>query len=227
MVLVATGTNPDEPQIPRKPGVQVVRVADVSRTAAQANILLGVAGQSLPLLLRSHEIGTNVEVDPEAVTAARETFKMAHIRLRDLLDSEPRWSVDDDMRAAFDAMHAAQTRVATAEAELTEEKSRLMTESRRPCFALSANLRKFGTAAGPVWVAFLGPMPNPDGLVGEGSSPEEALAAFDVCYHEKVKPVSSLEVRPAEPEPAKPAPRKRNKKTNTTDVPPAPRPEET
>jgi hypothetical protein len=182
MVLVATGTN-EEPHIPKKPGIQVIRVADVTRTNVQANILLGIASQASQLLVKSHEIGTTLEIDPDAAKTARETFELAHVRLRDLIDETVRWTPDDDMRPAFESLQASQAKVLDAEASLDNERAKLSRESQRPCFLLGARVRQFARNDGSLaWVAFLGDFPQQDGLTGEGMSAQEALEAFDAAY---------------------------------------------
>lgn len=201
MVLVATGTH-EEPHVPKKPGIQVIRVADVTRTAAQANILLGIAAQASQLLAKTSEIGTTVEIDPDAAKTAKDTYELAHVRLRDLIDDPQRWSAFDDMKQAFDTLQASQNRVLEAELELTKDRARLVRESNRPCFVLGAGVRQMSLPDGKlVWVSFIGQFPQPDGIIGEGASPEEALAAFDAAYARKIDSTSR---QPDEQEPLLP-----------------------
>lgn len=216
MVLVATATDPDNPN-PKK-GAQVIRVADITRTVQQANTLLGIAAQSANLLVKSHDIGTTVEIDPVAAEAARKTYELAHVRLRDLIDDEARWGKDDDLRPAFDKLHASQAKVHEAEALLADKQKELVAASMRPSVFLGAHVRQFALPTGEkVWVAFLGSAPHPDSVVGEGASPKEAMDAFDRAYEAKVEqPGPSLQGQlqdpPDEPPAGKP---KRTRKPRT------------
>jgi len=214
MVIVANATDPDNPN-PRKGGTQVVRIADVTRTVQQANILLGIAGQAANLLVRSHDVGTTVEIDPVAAKSARETYEMAHTRLRDMIDDELRWSRDDDMKPAFDRLHSMQAKVGEAEALLAGKQKELVEASLRPSVALGANVRQYPLEnGGTLWLAFLGQMPHPNSLLGEGQSPAEAMHNFDLAYVRKL-----AEQLPATEGPTEQPPKRRNRRPRKSKEP--------
>ena len=115
-LIVATATSPEpgQPGQPGKDGVQVVRVADSTRTANQVAVLLNLAGSLIPYLRSDVDPGAHCEIDEVAKAEARKTFELAHIRLRGIVDEEARWGLHDDMSEPFRVLREGQERAAGA-----------------------------------------------------------------------------------------------------------------
>lgn len=210
-VIVATASGAEPP--PGKDAVQVVRVADVTRTGNQVAILLSVLGSSIQLLRADTDVGAHAELDKEAQEEARKTYSLAHLRLRDIIDDQERWTRDDDMSEPFRVLNEGQANLAKAQREVELERIETLKELRRPCRVHGAQLTQTVIdGAGTVgWVAYLGPVPRPDGMVGVGLTPEQAFADFDRNFTAPVPAPAPAEPPPApaeDPFPETPDPKK-------------------
>lgn len=225
-VIIATASNDKEPEPAGKPGVAVVRVADVARTGAQVGILLNAIGASSQLLRSDAEVGTTVDIHPDAREEAAKTYALAHLRLRDLIDETTRWGAEDDSAEVFRALHHAQLRAVEAEAALSKEREATRVELRRPSRLLGAQLGAFPTSETTVvWLAYLGRYPTSNGLVGQGDTPEKALADFDLKYTQTAAqqfpsdksdaPPEEGQIFPTQEEPQTVTTRKRHVRKNT------------
>jgi hypothetical protein len=192
-VLVSTSA-PDD----NRAKLQVIRVADVARTANQIGTLLNLTNSVMPFLIQNPEVGTAVAQNDEAAKSARETYLLAQTRLRDLVDDQARWGSEDDMRKPFEALQASQRAAQEAEAKLSKAKVDLLKSATRPCVQLAAKVAQLQVDGEARWVCWFGPHPQQTDLVGVGRSAEEAMRRFDERYTEQV-PERSLEQSINEP----------------------------
>lgn len=205
-MLVATAT--EEPQEPRK-NVVIQRVADVARTGNQVGILLRICESNGNLLAVHNDVGTTTDLDKEAVESARSTFLLAQQRLRDIVDESARWQIHDNLEQHIEAIQRA--------ARETEEIRRDLAASlSKPHRTLGAHLAQFvqNDTGRSVWVAWIGNVPRPDGLCGEGLSPAEALDAFDQAYLKRLElapPPPSVSTESQRPPDEPPAPKTKRK----------------
>ena len=211
-VIVATASG-SEPQ-PGKDAVQVVRVADVSRTANQVGILLNVLGASIQMLRADTDVEAHAELDKESQDEARKTYSLAHLRLRDIIDDQERWTRHDDMSEPFRVLNEGQANLAKAQQAVEQERVETMKELRRPSRIYGAQLVQTAIdGAGTLgWVAFIGPAPRQDGMLGIGLTPEQAFADFDRNFTAPIPAPAPAEPPPApaeDPFPETPAPKKR------------------
>lgn len=186
-VLVSTSA-PDE----NRAKLQVIRVADVARTANQIGTLLNLTNSVMPFLIQHPEIGTAPAQDPEATKSARDTYLLAQHRLRDLIDDQARWGAEDDMRKPFEALQESQRAAQEAETELAKAKTELVKSGTRPCVQLNAKVAQMSVDGQPRWVCWFGPHPGQTDLVAMGRSAEEAMRLFDQKYTESL-PEPTLE----------------------------------
>ena len=199
-VASATSGSSDEPALP-SPQPRLVRLNNIDRTQQQVRVLLSVVDMCQHLMVKDPEIGCTIDINPEAEKAAADTYALAQVRLRDLIDDQERWGKSDSQADVFTE------RLAKANLEVAEQQKINLDLLRRPSRIYSATVQKVPLQNSRiVWCAFLGSQPMNAALLGLGESPAAALAAFDEEFYRNV------EQPPAEPPPAPPAPPATGKK---------------
>ncbi len=173
----------------------VVRISDPNRTRAQIQSLLTILAQCEHTLIRGGEIGSLVEVNKKAEDAAAETYALAQLQLRNIIDENPRWQLnvtdgDRYLEKLAEAQHAV----------INDQRENLDL-LKRPHRRLNANIQFFPEMN--AWIAWLGnSAPTRLCLHGVGPSPVEAFEDFDAAFLKRVE-------KPKAPEGKKPRGKKK------------------
>ncbi len=132
-----------------------------------------------------------------SVKTARETYELAHIKLRDLIDENGRW----DMVPG--PAEQKTTDILAATEKLYDQKTINAKILNRPSVFLNARIARFDVG----WIAWVGDgVPNKSSLHAIGESPAVAMKNFDEVYYD-VQQASKASVVP--PEATAPKPRKK------------------
>jgi hypothetical protein len=198
MSLVAQSSEPESSS-----PVKVIQASDTVKSSAHVSQLLSIANHSGQFLMLPDNLENKVEVDNEARKAARETFVMAHVRLRDLIDEQHRWGLQQS-RSEAKATELIETSV-----ELHKSQTKSTDELRRPSLVLNARVRQF---VGHGWIAWVGDgLPDTRSLHGVGPSPDLAMKAFDKMFFD-IQEIPRGPEKPPEPPPPPSTPKKRKTK---------------
>jgi hypothetical protein len=173
------------PESPRDPAhTTLLHSTEDERNVSQIGMLLQIREQASQLLVRQEQIGSPWTVDEEAVKDARETFTLAGVRLRDLIDEQRRWGLDPN---EIDIKTAA-----VLDLKIEESENRIQTQEkmRSPSAFYRTQLRRIEYPAGKlVWVCWLGANePTLNDVHGFGQTPAEACQAFDAEFHKAIPP---------------------------------------
>ncbi len=191
----------DAPDQPEKE-TTVLRQFDTSKSDAHVAQLLHIAEQASKYLWSRQEVGEVIDVDKTLQDESRETLRLVHVRLRDLIDETPRWSL------APTATERESSKLVNSTLELYGEKVKNAKIYNRPSIFLRPKIARFEVG----WIAWIGgDTPLKKDLHGIGASPELALEAFDQAYRtlEKIADAQPAVVVP--PPAPKRAPRKPRK----------------
>lgn len=140
-------------------------------TREQSQTLLNISHHCLNLLISHQEVGTETKMDPDAVKAASDTYCLAQLQLRHLIDDQARWKID-----TRDKVQAEKIKTLKAQRESIRE-------LQRPSRIYSAKVGRFEVEGRHVWLAWIGgPVPTESDLVAEGLSPAHAMSAFDEAF---------------------------------------------
>jgi hypothetical protein len=186
--MAKTATLHQQPGDEERPAVSVVRIADPKRTHQQVHTLLSIMAQCEHTLIKDAEMGTSLEVNAKAEQAAAETYALASLQLRNIIDDMDRWVLN-----ASDGDKYLE-RLAEAQHSIIQDQKENLDLMRKPHRRLGAKLIFVGAA----WVCFLGEQLTEQCLHGIGRSPAEACEAFDDAFLKRIP----------EPDSGKPAPQK-------------------
>lgn len=149
--------------------VQLTRLSNTERTAAQVQVLLNIAANCADVCAIALESGDQFDPSDEVVEAASETYVQAQIQLRNIIDDMSRWgTVDEQDTLAEDLVKG--------NALLLKKQQAAVDSTQAPHRRLNCQLRLFQAG----WIAWVGAdTPSPEVLHGIGKSPKEALENFD------------------------------------------------
>ena len=178
MAKVAT-FSPESPSDPAH--TTILHSTEDERNVSQIGMLLQIREQASNLLIQQEQIGTTWNVDKEAQDDARETFTLAGLALRNILDDVQRWTLS---RNEIDVKTAA-----VLDLKIREHQTRIEMQEKvkTPSALFRTQFRMIEIAPGvPKWVCWLGGNePTLTDCHGLGDTPEEAAKMFDMAYVQK------------------------------------------
>jgi hypothetical protein len=173
----------------------ILHSTEDEKNVSQIGILLEVRNESSRFLMSNPSIGTVVEMDPEAVKDARETYTLAGLQLRNLLDANERWTLvknDIDVKTA-----------AVLDLKIVEHNTRIAREKalQTPTAIYRPSIRKLELSPGALkWVCWLGTNePTHFDVHGIGDTAAEAAAAFDSAFVHALATPPPVQQQPAAP----------------------------
>ncbi len=195
MSKVASET-PDRP--PEDRPVDVTRMADTQKSDAHVAQLLHIAENCAKNLYARTSVGEVLDISKVLTEECEKTFALAHIRIRDLIDEQRRWSLDPT------ANERESSKLIDSTMALYDQKTINAKIYNRPSIFLRPRLGKFDQG----WFAWIGgDAPTSRDLHGRGDSPALAMQAFDEAYYDLR---NAVEAQPPQPAPKR-APRKSKK----------------
>jgi hypothetical protein len=156
----------------KKSPVQLTTLNNLERTQQQVQTLLSITANCESVLVFQTETGDTVEVPDEVKDSAAETYLAVQHQLRNIVLDPIRWDNSDT--------GDIQTReLVEGNVSLLKKQQDLLSEQAKPHRRLNCQMKLFQNG----WVAWVGAeLPTSDTLHGIGTSPELALAAFDLNY---------------------------------------------
>ncbi len=162
---------PDNPD--NKP-LSISRLADTQKSDAHVSQLLHIAEHCAKYLYVRTEVGETLEVQPVIYKEAGKTYEMVHVRLRDLIDETPRWSLNPTLH------EREATKLIDSAMELYNQKTINAKIYNRPSIFLRPKIGKFD----PGWIVWIGgDVPTKRDLHAIGISPAVAMQNFDEAYY--------------------------------------------
>lgn len=163
---------------PEDKPISVVRASDNEKSMQQVGQLLNIAGHSGQFLIKPDNFENRVEIDAEATRIARQTFELAHLQLRNLIDEQKRWAL------TLTPAEKSAEEIIQSSTRLNDQKITNVKLYNRPSIFLRPNVRKFNVG----WIAWTGDgLPDMNCLHGIGASPALAMKAFDEAYYDLQK----------------------------------------
>lgn len=191
-----TSETPDRPD--KDEPTSITRMADVQKSDAHVSQLLHIAEQCSKYLWRRTETGETLEVDDALIVESRKTLALTHVRLRDLIDEQRRWTLDPTQHEKEAA------KLIDSTMELYGQKTINAKIYNRPSIFLRPQIAKFPEG----WFVWLGgSVPTSRDLHGKGDAPALAAKAFDEAYYDLKE---AIEKQP--PQPVPPAPKRASRK---------------
>ncbi len=176
MTQVIQGATTPSPEDSGGPKYKLIRSSDLDRTDRQITLLCSVLAEARQLVWVRNGFDEQAEVDPRVREAAAKTYEDASLQIRNLVNEQPRWSPEDPETSGFVEQLARSNR------ELVILQKKHLAEKLRPFSLLGGCLRRIEYQGQPGWLAAVGKEPDPAGLFGIGSTPQEAVEAFDEAY---------------------------------------------
>lgn len=149
-----------------------IRSSPALKTGQQIGILLSILREAGQFLANGESEDHTDKAETDARIETSKTLGDACLQLRNIIDEQTRWTLEDTSDALQQAMERAERDIAA---------SRLATiqNMNRPCIMLAAKVRFFQNTN--CWVAWVGELVSGT-LHGSGPTPEAALQAFDIVY---------------------------------------------
>lgn len=184
---------------PDKDTLTLQRQVDTHKSDAHVSQLLAIGNHSMQLLVLPGNFNERVDANPDAVKTALETFQLAHLQLRNMIDETRRWSLDPT------ASEKEASRLVESTLDLYNEKTANAKIYNRPSVFLRPKIAQL-EMGWCVWVG--GDLPRKSDMHGLGNSPAEAMNAFDAVYHTVRKISEAPQTLVVPPAPA-PVPKRR------------------
>lgn len=192
----APGPEKDEP-------ISIGRLADTQKSDAHVAQLLHIGEYCSKYLCCRLEVGETFEINPTLTKECVETLALVHVRLRDLIDEQRRWSLDPSVH------EREASKLVDSTLELYSEKTKNAKLYNRPAIFLRPRIGRFERG----WITWVGgDSPMHRDLHGIGDTPELAMKAFDTAFYDQQKLADAQPAVVIPPPAPKRAPRKSKKK---------------
>lgn len=143
-----------------------------AKTAQQLGTLIAVLRETGELIASGESLRTRDEHEDKTRKEAAETYAMASVRMRDILDDQTRWQ-------AVDPADRLQEKLDEIEQAISQVKLQTLHNLQRPSLLMNAKVNFLQSHR--IWVAYVGEL-HSNSLHGAGHTPAEALASFDSVY---------------------------------------------
>ncbi len=164
----------EAPDSPDNKPLSITRLADTQKSDAHVSQLLHIAEQASKYLWSRQEIGEVLNVDKTLETESRKTLELTHLRLRELIDEQRRWTLDPTTH------EREATKLIDSTMELYNQKTINAKIYNRPSIFLRPKIGKFD----PGWIVWIGgDVPTKRDLHAIGVSPAVAMQNFDEAYY--------------------------------------------
>lgn len=178
---------------PDKDTLTLQRQPDTHKSDAHVSQLLAIGNHSMQLLVLPTNVSEAVDANPDAVKTALETFQLAHLQLRNLIDETRRWTLDRT-EGEKESSSLVQSTL-----DLYNEKTNNAKTHNRPSVFLRPKIMQLELG----WVVWVGgDLPRKSDLHGIGDSPELAMKAFDSVYYTVQKIAETPQTVVVQPSPA-------------------------
>ena len=164
----------ESPDRPDSGPLVISRQADTQKSDAHVAQLMSIAEHCSKWLWSRTEPGETLDVDKALQHEARKTMELVHLRLRELVDEQRRWSLDPSHH------EREATKLVDSTLSLYDQKTINAKIYNRPHIFLRPKIMRIDLGW-CVWVG--GDMPRRMDLHGIGDSPALAMKAFDDAYY--------------------------------------------